>query len=192
MQRRSTQGEKGCWSWGKCGKSVSCVTNGLSIKSWPANSFSLTKAALQITSQEWNGSNYSCLVKNLIKLNFASYLWTPIHLRSYYLIIYLTFSHLQVENKLLFHALTHTHSHSTPAPLTVYVKWGCRYFRVSVASLLRRESPLYFPPWPRSLSPHANTADKSLFSFCCSKSLWWPTEFLVRWRTESLEARMLP
>lgn len=105
---------------------------------------------------------------------------TLIYLGSYYFIICLTFSHLQVQNKLLFNPVagpllptpTHTYSHSTQALLTVCVKWGCRYFRVSMASLLRRESPLSFPPWPRSLSPHANTVDKA--SFCCWGSLWRP------------------
>lgn len=106
--------------------------------------------------------------------------FTPIHLRSYYFMICLTFSHLQLQNKLLFNPvarpllLTPTHSHFTPVLLTVCVKWGCRYFRVSMASLLRRESPLSFPPRPTSLSPHANTVDKA--SFCCWGSLWWPTE----------------
>lgn len=43
-----------------------------------------------------------------------------------------------------------------------------------MASLLRRESALSFPPWPRSLSPYANTVDKA--SFCFWGSLWWPID----------------
>lgn len=116
----------------------------------------------------------------------SSTLLTLIYLGSYYFIICLTFSHLQVQNKLLFNPVAspllptpaHTYSHFTPALLTVCVKWGCRYFRVSMASLLRRESPLSFPPWPRSLSPHANTVDKA--SFCCWESLWRPIDGPLR------------
>lgn len=138
----------------------------------------------------WNGTNFLILVENLIIVNLASTHLPHIHLGSYHFMICLTFSHLQaVKNKLLFNPMASPllpTSHFTPALLTVCVKWGCRYFRVSMASLLRRESALSFPPWLRSLSPHANTVDKA--SFCCWGSLWWPIDGprcgggLSRWR----------
>ena len=86
---------------------------------------------------------------------------------------------------------TPTYPHITPALLTVCVKWGCRYFRVRVASLLRRESPLSFPPWLRSPFSPCKHSGQRLF-LLLGISMVTNGWLSVWWRTVSLEARMLP
>lgn len=152
-------GSKSCVSANKEWKQGARRAKRVPVRQWAEHSQSATSSkSSPYELNEGNGTDFFFflfLVKKLIVLNLASQPLTLIHLGSHYCIICLTFSHLQAQmNKLLFNPMpTHTYSHLTPALLTVCVKWGCRYLRVSMASLLRRESPLSFPPGPEAFLP---------------------------------------